>query len=177
MRRVRLLRTTAISEFANVVYTYRDSIYRLWLISPWIGCYTDGRIDPLQLMMDALRSKPKCMVNVITREPLPKADWHANALRLLSINVNPTMFYCKSLHTKLYIVEADGMTCAMLGSPNLTVGGNTENFELALEVRGGDLVRKDEVASTLCDLVEYAHGLLREDSVTLAPVGRREDTQ
>jgi hypothetical protein len=55
-------------EFANSVYAYRDSIYRIWLISPWIGMYTDGRTDPLQLMIDALRGRANYMLNVITRE-------------------------------------------------------------------------------------------------------------
>jgi HKD family nuclease len=109
------------------------------------------------------------MVNVITREPRANADWHKNALRILRDNVNPTMFFCDSLHTKLYIIESDGLVCAMLGSPNLTAGGNTENIELALEVRGTSLRRQDEISSTLCDLVEYAHALLRDDAVTLAP--------
>src|SRR5258706_6634999 len=99
MKRVRILRSTAISEFASAVYTYRESIYRLWLISTWIGSYTDGRTDPLQLMIDAIRSRPKCMLNVITREPHPKAEWHMDALRLLRANASPTMFFCRSLHT------------------------------------------------------------------------------
>jgi phospholipase D-like protein len=169
MKRVRLLRTTAIGEFANAVYTYRERIYRLWLISPWIGMYTDGRVDPLQLMIDAIRSRPSCMVTVITREPKPNADWHRNALRILKANVRPSLFFCRSLHTKLYIIESDVLTCAMLGSPNLTAGGNTENVELALEVRGTSLVRRDEISTTLCDLVEYARALLADEAVSLAP--------
>jgi len=169
MRRIRLIRKSAIGEFANVVYTYREMIYRLWLISPWIGMYTDGTLDPLQLMVDAVRTRPKCMVNVITREPRANANWHTNALRVLRDNVKPTMMFCKSLHTKLYIMECDAFICAMLGSPNLTAGGNTENIELALEVRGTSLTRVDEVSGMLCDLVEYAHALLADEAVTLAP--------
>ena len=131
--------------------------------------YTDGRIDPLQLMIDAVRSRPTCMVNVITREPKPKAEWHAEAIRILKANIKPALFYCNSLHTKLYILESEPLLCAMLGSPNLTAGGNTENIELALEVRGLSLVRKDEISGTLCDLVEYAHTLLSDEAVTVAP--------
>src|SRR3990172_10276570 len=107
MRRIRLIRKSAIGEFANVVYTYREMIYRLWLISPWIGMYTDGTLDPLQLMVDAVRTRPKCMVNVITREPRANANWHTNPLRVLRDNVKPTMMFCKSLHTKLYIMECN----------------------------------------------------------------------
>lgn len=168
MRRIRIIRKTAIAEFANLVYIYRDGIYRLWLISPWMGMYTDGTLDPLQLMVDALRAKPKCMVNVITREPKAKDLWHSDALRVLRDNVKPTLMYCKSLHTKLYIIECNSMICAMLGSPNLTAGGNSANIELALEVRGTSLSRRDEVSRTLSDLVEYAHALLADEAVTLA---------
>jgi len=131
--------------------------------------YTDGAVDPLQVMVDAVRTRPKCMVNVITREPKPKNDWHSNALQVLRNNVKPTMFFCKTLHTKLYIVECDAFACAMLGSPNLTAGGNTANIELALEVRGTSLRPQDEVSGMLCDLVNYAHALLADESVTLAP--------
>lgn len=169
MRRIRLIRKAAIAEFANIVYTYRDMIYRLWLISPWMGMYTDGTVDPLQLMVEALRAKPKCMVNIITREPNPRHDWHINALTVLRNNIRPTMMYCKTLHTKLYIVECDSFACAMLGSPNLTAGGNTANIELALEVRGLSLIRHDEVSGMLCDLVDYAHALLADEAVVLAP--------
>src|SRR6266542_2159265 len=119
MKRIRLIRRSPIGEFADVVYTYRAMIYRLWLISPWMGMYTDGTVDPLQLMVDAIRTKPNCMVNVITREPKPKDDWHAKALQVLRDNVKPTMLFCKTLHTKLYIVECNDFACAMLGSPNL----------------------------------------------------------
>jgi hypothetical protein len=168
MKRIRLIRRSPIGEFADVVYTYRAMIYRLWLISPWMGMYTDGTVDPLQLMVDAIRTKPNCMVNVITREPKPKDDWHAKALQVLRDNVKPTMLFCKTLHTKLYIVECNDFACAMLGSPNLTAGGNTANIELALEVRGISLRRHDEVSGMLCDLVDYAHALLADEAVTLA---------
>jgi len=169
VKRIRIIHKSPIAEFANVVYTYRDTIYRLWLITPWIGVYSDGSVDPLQLLIDAHRSNPKCMVTVITREPHPKATWHQNAVRFLKDNINPTLFYSKTLHTKLYIIETDGLVAAMLGSPNLTPGGNTANIELALELRTMSLARTDEVSSTICDLVDYARDLLQDDSVMIAP--------
>lgn len=168
MRRIRLVHKTPIAEFANVVYSCRDLVYRVWLITPWIGCYVDGSVDPLQLLIDALRGNKKCMVNVITREPHEKAEWHQNAVQLLRQNINPTLFFCRTLHTKLYIAETDGMISAMLGSPNLTPGGNTANLELALELRTTSLTRTDEVSSSVYDLVEYATDLLKEESVVLA---------
>ncbi len=167
MSQLRIIRREAIGQFANAVYTYRAQLYKVWLISPWIGSYTDGFVDPLQLMIDALRSSPSCVLNVITRTPQKKAEYHRNAIKLLTDNVNPILFYCESLHTKLYVIEADGMTAAILGSPNLTPGGNTANIELALELRATSLTTTNPVSSTLRDLVQYAHDLLNEDSVKL----------
>jgi hypothetical protein len=165
--RLRIIRKSAISEFANLVSTYRDDAYRLWLISPWIGVYTDGSIDPLQLMIDSVRMPSTCMVNVITRRPLKNAEYHHNALQLLRDNLRPLMYYCDTLHTKLYVLEANGFTAAVLGSPNLTAGGNTANVELAIEIRDTSSRRTDEVSTMLHDLVQYANDLLTEDSVKL----------
>lgn len=168
MTRLRVIRRSAISEFANLVDVYRQDIYRLWLISPWIGVYTDGSVDPLQVMIDAVRPATGCMVNVVTRRPLKNADYHRSAIKLLRDNLKPTVFYCDSLHTKLYVLEANGFTAAVLGSPNLTAGGNTANIELAVEIRDTLRGELDEVALVLSDLVRYANDLLAEDRVTLA---------
>jgi phosphatidylserine/phosphatidylglycerophosphate/cardiolipin synthase-like enzyme len=130
--------------------------------------YTDGSIDPLQLMIDAVRPVSGCMVNVITRKPLKNAEYHKNAIQLLRDNVNPLLFFCDSLHTKLYVLEADGFTAAVLGSPNLTAGGNSANIELAVEIRDTLRGELDEVAIVLSDLVRYAHELLTDDAVRLA---------
>lgn len=130
--------------------------------------YTDGTTDPLQLMVDAVRTKPRCMVTVITRQPKKKDAWHSDALTLLKNNVRPTIFFCETLHTKLYILECENFVCAMLGSPNLTAGGNSANIELALEVRNHSLRTKDEVTWMLRELVDYARGLLADDEVKLA---------
>jgi hypothetical protein len=165
--RLKIIRKAAISQFANIVDIYREDAYRLWLISPWIGVYTDGSLDPLQLMMDAVKASPSCMVNVVTREPEKKAAYHHNALALLKANVNPLMFYCPTLHTKLYVLEAKGFTAAVLGSPNLTAGGNSANIELAIEIRDTSITRADEVSVMLRGLVQYAHDLILEDSVRL----------
>ena len=167
MRRIRLVHRSPIAEFANVVSTYRDEIYRVWIITPWIGCYTDGSTDPLQVLIDSLRNR-KCMVTVITREPSADAEWHKGALRLLRENVAPTLFFCDSLHTKLYAIETGGMVAAMLGSPNLTPAANSVNKELALELRTTSSTRSDEVSSTIYDLLDYARDLLGDDSVRIA---------
>lgn len=118
-------------------------------------------------MIDSLRTKPSCVVTVITRPPQAKADYHRKAIKLLRDNVRPLVFFCDILHTKLYVIEGDGITVAIMGSPNLTAGGNSANLELALELRAISLELKDVVSSTLRDIVGYAQDLLREDSVKL----------
>lgn len=168
MSRVRIIRRSALSEFAAIVSAYRDQAHRLWLISPWIGVYTDGSLDPLQLMIDSLRGSTTCIVTVITRRPLKNAEYHHNALRLLRENINPAMYYCDSLHTKLYVLEAGGFAAVVMGSPNLTAGGNSANIELAVEIRDTSRSRSDEISSVLDDLVQYAYDLLSETSVVIA---------
>jgi hypothetical protein len=157
-----------LSEFAQLVSTYREEAYRLWLISPWIGVHTDGSIDPLQLMIDSVRASTKCIVTVVTRTPLRNAAYHHDAIKLLRDNLRPSLFYCDTLHTKLYVLQADGLTAAVLGSPNLTAGGNTANIELAIEIRDSLRGKLDEVGQTLQGLVHYAHDLLTENGVSLA---------
>jgi hypothetical protein len=166
--RLRIIRRSALSEFAHLVSTYRQEAYRLWLISPWIGVHTDGSVDPLQLMIDSVATSSKCIVTVVTRKPLKNATYHQNAIQLLRENMRPSLFYCDTLHTKLYVLQADGVTAAVLGSPNLTAGGNTANIELAIEIRDTLRGRLDEVGRTLQGLVYYAHDLLAENGVTLA---------
>jgi hypothetical protein len=165
--KARLITKAAISEFASLVDIYRKDAYRVWLISPWIGQHTDGSLDPLQLLIDAVRESSACMMNVITREPLKTATYHQHALRLLRENIQPVMYFCENLHTKLYVLEANGFTAAVLGSPNFTAGGNKANVELAVELRDTAPRPSDDVGLILRDVVRYANDLLQEEHVVL----------
>ena len=49
--------------------------------------------------------------------------------------------YLPSLHAKLYLVKDSGQRVAMFGSPNMTVTGDRQNVELAVEVRSS-MVRR-----------------------------------
>jgi HKD family nuclease len=107
------------------------------------------------------------MVNVVTRKPLPSAEYHSQALDLLRANIKPLIFYCNNLHTKLYILQANGFHYAVLGSPNFTAGGNVANIELAIEIRDSGLRRSDNVSKILEELVQYGDDLVKEPQVRL----------
>jgi phosphatidylserine/phosphatidylglycerophosphate/cardiolipin synthase-like enzyme len=89
-------------------------------------------------------------------------------VQLLRQSLKPLVYYCSTLHTKLYIVEAQEFRLAVIGSPNLTVAGNKLNLELALELRATTESRDDDIAVAISDLVDYARKLLLEEAVTLS---------
>jgi hypothetical protein len=74
----------------------------------------------------------------------PAADWHLEAIHVMWENFRPTLYYCPTLHTKLYLAECDGFRCAVFGSPNLTARADGENRELAIEFRTTVESREDE---------------------------------
>src|SRR6185503_14423758 len=114
MRRLRLLTQSILTSFAGMVYANQHRLYRLWLVTPWIGTIEEG-IDPICVLIDALRRKA-CDVVVITRPP--KEVWHLRGEELLEKELNAVIYHCASLHTKLYIAECNGFRGAVLGSPN-----------------------------------------------------------
>ncbi|PYS21333.1 MAG: hypothetical protein DMF72_17760 [Acidobacteria bacterium] len=146
-----------------MVYTNQGRLYRLWLITPWIGT-AEGEVDPLCLLIDALRNK-NCDVVVITRPP--KEIWHLRGEELLEKELNAVIFHCPSLHTKLYIAECNGFRGAVLGSPNLTPRANTVNREIAVEFRSTATSDDHEIAVLINDLINYASSLRGERDVTL----------
>jgi PLD-like domain len=155
MKRVRLLTDSILANFANAVFVHRDIIYRLWIVAPWVG-YEQARTDPILQLIDALRGKKKS-VTIITRPPAE--IWHADAIRLFEANIKPVVYYCANLHTKLYIMECDGLRSAILGSPNLTPRANTLNREIAVEFRTTTDSPKDDIAILINDLTQYASEL------------------
>lgn len=132
-------------------------------MSPWIGGKTSGS-DPIAHLVEALR-RSDCLVNVVTRKPV--TDWHYEAVRIMWENFRPTLYYCPTLHSKLYLAECDGFRCAVFGSPNLTGRADNENRELAIEFRTTVESREDDVAAIITRLAEYARDLAAEDDAEL----------
>lgn len=165
MSSVCVISTSPLGEFANLVYVHRERLNRLWIVTPWIASEAD-RTDPLRLLVDALQGT-RCDVQMITRPPT--TAWHSTALQLLERDTRLTLYYCRNLHAKLYIMEADGFRCALLGSPNLTPSGNKTNREIAVEFRTTKQGRFDDTSTLITDLTEYVASLRAEDDVILVP--------
>ena len=161
--RITVLTSGALTKFAAAVYANKPRLRRVWLVSPWIGGNASG-VDPISYLVEALQGS-ECSVNVVTRKPA--ADWHLQAVRVMWENFRPTLYYCSTLHTKLYLAECDGFRFAVFGSPNLTGRADCENRELAIEFRTTVESREDEVASIITSLADYARDLASEDDVKL----------
>lgn len=160
---VRLITEGALSSFADLVYSRQKSLYRLWIISPWIGIGDEGD-PPVLRMLDALRAKQPSMI-VVTRKP--DSAWHLTAVQRLSRQRNCQVYCCPDLHTKLYIAECDDFQAAVLGSPNLTPAGNRRNKELAVEFRALQGGARRDVWQIIDDLRAYAWELRSLQNVRL----------
>ena len=149
-----------------MVYYNQRRAYRVWIVSPWVGG-DDVRRDPLYLMIEAVR-RTSCDLILITRPP--KDTWHQDAVNLLEKYAGAAVYYCPSLHTKLYLLECDGFRGAILGSPNLTPRAERMNREIAIEFRT-TASADDEVATVINELAEYASSLRGEEDVYLKQPG------
>jgi phosphatidylserine/phosphatidylglycerophosphate/cardiolipin synthase-like enzyme len=161
---VRLLTTAILSAFARLAHANRGRIYRVWLVSPWISTEDSGK-DPLLLLLDALRGTT-CDLILFTRPP--DSNWHREAVDLLRANARTIVYYCRTLHTKLYILECDGFRAAVLGSPNLTGRADRHNLEIAVEFRSTIESESDDIASVITELTQYASVLRGDTNFTLA---------
>lgn len=164
MRPLRLLTDHIFGSFAKLVYSNRERVYRLWLVSPWIGVKTGTANDPLYLLLEAARFRP-CHIVVVTRPPVHV--WHSRAIDLFTASELTTIYLSPQLHTKLYIAECDGFRAAILGSPNLTPAAEERNSEIAIEFRTTREDPSDDIAAMLTDLTRYASSLRGESDTIL----------
>ena len=160
---MKILASEIISHFAKAVKAYQYTLFRLWIIAPWIGS-SEHRHDPLQKIIYTLSSR-RADLNIVTRPP--KHTWHIKAVARLMELKNATVFTCPNLHTKLYLMECDGFRMAILGSPNLTANANWGNKELAIEIRTTKQSYHSSEFVLIRNLIDYASNLRKDPSVTL----------
>lgn len=163
MSYVRLITQRILDSFAEVVYVNRSSLYRVWLLTPWISG-SNERTDAVFSLAETLASTKATLI-LITRPP---ADaWHLRSLEVLRKSSNATAYLCKNLHVKLYIAECDDFEVALLGSANLTARANSVNKELALELRSTGSNKNQSVSQVIAELKRYASELRGDDDVQL----------
>ena len=160
---MKILSAEIISHFAKMVCAYQRSLFRLWIVAPWIGSF-DKKHDPLKRIIHIL-SSTRADLTIITRPP--KHTWHINAVTRLIGLKNANVFTCQDLHTKLYLMECDGFRMAILGSPNLTPKANWENKELAIEIRTTKQSYHDSEFVLIKNLINYASSLRKDPNVNL----------
>jgi phosphatidylserine/phosphatidylglycerophosphate/cardiolipin synthase-like enzyme len=84
---------------------------------------------------------------------------------MLAAHPYSTQYHCRTLHSKLYLLECDSLVYALLGSPNLTDAAARKNRELAVEFR--DLQPMcGPVGEFLVSIREYIQDLVSQDDVT-----------
>lgn len=152
-----------LSKFADLVVANAYRVYRLTLISPWIGS-SDVATDPVLRLTEAIQGK-SCTLLIITRPPV--LVWHARALASLRRHKNCEVFGCASLHMKLYLLECNGFRAAVFGSANLTPAADTENRELAIEFRSTKEGSDDPTAALINLLLTHASYLRNQSDVVL----------
>lgn len=160
---ITVLENNPLETLGKVVYANRHRARTIWFITPWISG-EPSRFDSLSLLIEGLKSR-SCTVYIVTRPPV--LTWHQRALKVLRENVNPILCYNKHLHTKLYILEADGFRYALIGSPNLTRQAETVNRELAVEIRASTAPRFQETARLIQELIVYAQSIMAENETLL----------
>jgi phosphatidylserine/phosphatidylglycerophosphate/cardiolipin synthase-like enzyme len=144
-----------LSRLAEEVRLHRDSIYRIWIVSPWLAMTTEG-VDPLLSMADSLKRR-RVSISIITLRPVHL--WHADALRTFRRQAPAIVYLCPDLHAKVYLVFAEGYRYALLGSPNLTGRADRVNREIAVEFRTTSESREDQVGAMISFLTAYAEEL------------------
>jgi len=163
MNTVNIVSEGILDDFANLVSVNKNRLYRLWIVTPWLG-YDDYRTDPLYVLIDSLK-KTTCTITLITRPP--NKEWHRRAEKLLMRGISPILYYCPKLHTKLYVLECNGFRASVLGSPNLTPNANKRNRELAVRFCTSETDRKNDVVRIVNELISYVNDLCLEQDVTL----------
>lgn len=164
MASLRLVFDRITGQFADVVHANKDRARELWLVAPWLSLEEAGE-DPIARIVDSL-SRKDCRTYVVTRKP--KEHWHASAVDVIRKNIKSTVFHSRNLHAKIYLLECDGFSYALLGSPNLTGPGNKGNREVAVEFRTSSSLRETDIGRAIEELNIFVRQLSLERDVVLA---------
>lgn len=144
-----------LTKFADLAFANRYRLYRIFLVTPWIGFKETSR-DPLIRVIAAAQQKNPDVV-LITRKP--DNEWHQKAIRFLRSKCSITSHVLQDLHAKLYVLQCDGFTSAFLGSPNFSSQANITNQEIAVQFCTTKTDPEDRVVALIEDLLVYVDQL------------------
>jgi len=154
-----VVRSRPLSRFADLVHICEPRLLRVFLVSPWVVSTESEDFPPLVRLLLSVR-KSRARLTVLTRTPGTTA--HSNAVTLCERTPRSETLYLDSLHAKLYLLEANGLRAAMIGSPNFTPHGDRVQRELAVEVRS--ITDSDDAAALVEDLFLFARELMTDPS-------------
>jgi len=157
-----LLVDAPLDALVAMICAHKARLRELIIISPWLSVDNEDRRDSLLVIADELQDK-RVEITIVTRPP--ELKYHVDAIATLRRRIGLRLFTCPTLHTKLYLLQCDGLRCAVVGSPNLTRAATHDNRELAIVFRTTMQTNEDDIAALITQLQEYALELLREDDV------------
>jgi len=150
---IQLIRSTPLTRFADLTRLNKARLLRAYIVSPWIVAPEVDEFVPLVTTILSIRES-RARLTVVTRPP--DQAGHQRALNLLAKLPQVEILFLKSLHAKLYLLECNGLRAGLFGSPNFTPQGDTENLELAADIRS---VRSSDIAA---EFLENLFGFVRE---------------
>ena len=150
---IQLIRLTPLTRFAELLRLNKARLLRAYIVSPWIIAPEVDEFIPLMSTILAVRES-KARLTIVTRPP--DHAGHQRALQLLAKLPQAEILLLNSLHAKLYLMECNGLRAGLFGSPNFTPQGDTDNLELAADIRS---VRSSDIAG---EFLENLFGFVRE---------------
>lgn len=155
----RIVKTKALSRFAELAHLSESRLLRIFLVSPWIISNDARDFAPLVQLLQSVTAAG-ARLSVLTRTPDKTA--HSRAVKLCEETPMTEVLYLDSLHAKLYLLESNDLKAAMIGSPNFTPHGDRVHRELAVEIRSVN--EADAGAMLVQDLFHFARELMADRS-------------
>jgi phosphatidylserine/phosphatidylglycerophosphate/cardiolipin synthase-like enzyme len=153
----RIVTTHPLTRFAELAHHCGRQLRRIYVVSPWIISARNEDFIPLVQILQAVRESG-ARLSVLTRSP--EGANHERAIRLCDEVPQSETLYLDSLHAKLYLLEANGLRAAMIGSPNFTPHGDSVHRELAVEIRS--IKDADPGSMLIDDLFAFAREVMSE---------------
>lgn len=151
-----VVRKAPLTRFGQLVRLTEPNLLRVVIVSPWIVT-AEPHLPPLIQIVAAAQSS-KARLTVLTRKP--DKVRHQDAIDYIATVEGAEILFHNSLHAKLYLLEANGLRVAMMGSPNFTPEGDALHRELAIQVRS---TREGDAADALVkDLFLFAREIMAD---------------
>lgn len=162
---VKLVKRNPLSAFAECVLASRRRLRRIILISPWVLATEKGDFAAMARIFSVVQDE-RTRLTVLSRHP--DRPSFVRAVAMLDTMRSAAVMFLPGLHAKLYLLETEGLSIGLVGSPNFTLDGDTSNVEVAVEFRTtSPLAERSHIVS---QLFGFAQELLSDRRATVHKV-------